>query len=469
MNEKIIPVILAGGSGTRLWPLSRKRFPKQFLKLIGNHSLLQETVIRIKKVVDFSNLIVITNVLHHHLCEEQLKNISLSASVSYILEPVGRNTAPAIAIAAQYIKDHIDENALMLVLPSDHLIAEVEELTESLSLSKDPASDGNLVIFGVTPNSPKTGYGYIRAEKNLETPPYPVSAFVEKPSLERAEKFLASGEYYWNSGMFLFRPSSYLKELEVCTPNIYAECLSSFEMASLSETTLTLEKESFSKCPSDSIDYAVMEKTSKAVMTPLHATWNDLGSWIAIAETHANNVEGNVTYGNVIEKDTTNCFIHSDNKLVSAIGLDNHIVISTQDAVLVANKIHIDKIKEVVNELDSTHSKVVENHQKIFFKWGYEEAIEKTNLSEQRRLVIKPGANLVETAPHKHLSHLLVISGDGLLSYSGETHSLLVNQSFCLRKSEEYTLSNTGDAPLILLEVLVKSQVVASELEKTLN
>ncbi|MEM8727769.1 MAG: mannose-1-phosphate guanylyltransferase/mannose-6-phosphate isomerase [Chlamydiota bacterium] len=466
MNGKIIPVILAGGSGTRLWPLSRKSFPKQFLKLVGNRSLLQETVVRTKEVIDFSHLIVMTNILHRHLCEEQLKTIAFDKPVSYILEPCGRNTAPAIAIAARYIRDRLDEKALMLVLPSDHLIAEVEELSRSLMRSLQSAESGRLVIFGVTPNGPKTGYGYIHADQRPTPPPYPVKTFIEKPPSSQAKALISKGDYYWNSGMFLFRPSSYLSELKQLAAAIYKSCANSYRSSSFSENTLVLDPDSFSKCPTDSIDYAVMEKTSNAVTMPLNTRWNDLGSWGAIAETQSNNLKKNVIYGNVIEKHSTNCFIHSDNRLVSIIGLDNTVVISTRDAILVANKDHLDEVKEVVDELDATHTAVVENHRKVFFNWGYEEVIEKDHLAEQKRIVIKPDATFSENPSGEFSKHCLFISGKGAFRSSRTASFFKANEGVHLAENEGYEIKNIGKKPLILIETTVKSNEVSSIKEK---
>ena len=458
MNRQIVPVVLAGGVGTRLWPLSRNSFPKQFLKLTSNQSLLQETVIRTKEVIPFSNMVVVTNMKHKHLCEEQLGDIPLNASISYILEPTGRNTAPAIALAAKFIQSHIDKQALMLILPSDHAISEVDNLKQSIIQSLKPADNGKLVVFGVKPSGPKTGFGYIQANKKGPKPFYNVERFIEKPTEEKAKKFLSSGKYFWNSGMFLMCPISYLCELKNYAPNIFMQCVETYKASLYVKNTFTLDHNSFSKCPSNSIDYAVMEKTLKAVMVPLNATWNDLGSWEAIANTHEKNSKGNVTIGNVLEKDSNNCYLHSEGKLISAVGLKNIVAISTQDAVLIANKNNLNSIKEVVNELKVHFSEVVESHKKVFFEWGYEEIIDTNKLYDQQRLTIKPEASFTYISPSKKTEHFLVVTGKGVLIKENSKESLYPNKSISLSANASYVFKNTCKKQMQILKVSIKSQ-----------
>ncbi|HEX2549813.1 MAG TPA: mannose-1-phosphate guanylyltransferase/mannose-6-phosphate isomerase, partial [Gammaproteobacteria bacterium] len=347
----IVPVILAGGSGSRLWPLSRSAYPKQLLSLVTQRTMLQDTVLRTQAIPNIAPPVIICNQEHRFLVAEQLSQIGVH-NASIILEDVGKNTAPAAAIAALYLKNHMQGDPLLMILPADHIIKNTESFVDTISLAITNTKEGKLVTFGVKPNQPETGYGYIKTSVNKkENGSYDVLEFVEKPNLATAKIYLDSGQYYWNSGMFMFKASSFIEELHQFAPMLLKACESSVLSMKKDLQFYRLDKYSFSTCPSDSIDYAVMEKTKNAVLVPLNSAWSDVGSWSALWEVHDPDKDGNVLFGDVVTDRVTNSYLRSESRMLAVVGVDNHIVIETPDAVLVAHKENTQAVKDMVNRL----------------------------------------------------------------------------------------------------------------------
>jgi len=343
---KLVPVILSGGSGTRLWPLSRELLPKQLLALTGERTMLQETAARLTGVANVAGPIVVCNEAHRFLVAEQLRELQI-APTAILLEPIGRNTAPAIALAAQAALASFGEEVLLLVLPADHTLRDLAAFQSAIRLAVTAGEAGKLVAFGIVARAPETGYGYIRRGAGTDAV-RPVAEFVEKPDLERAQHFIASGDYFWNSGMFLFGARRYLDELAQYAPDIAETCARASATARRDTDFTRVDAEIFSTCRSDSIDYAVMEKTRDAVMVPLDADWNDVGSWTALHDILPADAQGNVTRGDVLLEDTANCYVHADSRLVAALGLRDLVIVETADAVLVAPRAKVQDVKKIV-------------------------------------------------------------------------------------------------------------------------
>ncbi|MEM7174692.1 MAG: mannose-1-phosphate guanylyltransferase/mannose-6-phosphate isomerase [Chlamydiota bacterium] len=351
---QIVPVILAGGQGTRLWPLSRKNYPKQFLKLVSKHSLFQETLLRASNIDKVQCIIVVTNELYYLISRDQIAELGLK-NVSILLEPFSRNTAPAIALAAHYISSYVKGNTFMFVLPSDHLIKDGQDgssLNATLQAATREKEHRFLITFGVTPSSPKTGYGYIHRGKRINSLMFNIQSFIEKPSLKDAKTFIKKKNFYWNSGMFLFQPGVYLKELKKHAESIFEAVLKAYRASERKQDYFRIDSRSFLDCPSESIDYAIMEKTAQAKMIPLDFFWSDLGCWSSVADIGCLDEKNNVNHGKVVIKDCKDCFIHSEeNKLLVTIGVENLIVVGTSDAMLIMNKRYSQKVKEIVSAL----------------------------------------------------------------------------------------------------------------------
>ncbi|MCB1114981.1 MAG: mannose-1-phosphate guanylyltransferase/mannose-6-phosphate isomerase [Chlamydiia bacterium] len=389
MERKIVPVILAGGSGTRLWPLSRKSSPKQFLKLIGDLSLLQQTLLRVTSLPSIDQIFIVINQDHYFLCQDQVKELELQG-VTMILEPCSRNTAPAIALAAHHLMQSGCDQSTLLILPADHLIGESSEFTTLIESASALCKEDRLITFGVVPNSPKTGYGYIERGKPLEENCFEVKKFTEKPDEQTAIQFLESKNYFWNSGMFLFHSKTYLQELKKGAPEIYDGSLEAYQKSEAQGDYLRIDPKTFEKCPSDSIDYAVMEKTDKATVVPFHLPWSDLGCWASVADAADSDENDNVIKGNVIHKECSSCFLSSDNKqLVATIGVKDLIVVSTADAVLVADKTYSQEVKEIVNGLKKTNHHLTIDHKRVHRPWGTYEEIIKTDTFQIRYLIVE--------------------------------------------------------------------------------
>jgi mannose-1-phosphate guanylyltransferase/mannose-6-phosphate isomerase len=446
----LTPVILSGGSGTRLWPLSRELYPKQLLPLVTDRTMLQDTVARLDGLKQVAAPIVVCNEAHRFMVAEQLRLIERPAQ-AIILEPVGRNTAPAVALAALAARAGGDD-PILLVLPADHALENPGAFRDAIELAEKQAQAGKLVTFGVVARKPETGYGYIRRAKG-SGPAYGVAEFVEKPDLKRAEKFVASGEYYWNSGMFMFKASRYLEELKKLAPDILTACEKAFTAARKDLDFTRVDAKAFEQCRSDSIDYAVMEKTHEAVVVPLDAGWNDVGSWSALHEASQPDRAGNVTHGDVIAEKTRNCYLYSDSRLVATVGLEDHVVVETKDAVLVAPKSRVQDVKELVNRLKADKRYESSLHREVFRPWGSYDSIDAGDRFQVKRLKVKPGAVLSLQAHHHRAEHWVVVSGTARITRGEDVFLLEENESTFIPIGVKHRIENPGKIPLHIIEV----------------
>ena len=441
----IIPVILCGGSGTRLWPLSRKLYPKQFISLVNDNTLFQNTILRLPKEV--ANPIVVCNEEYRFLAAEQLRQINKHSN-NIILEPISKNTAPAIALAAL----SAGNDTLLLVLPADHVI-EDEEYFNKLVLEAVPlAESGKLVTFGVVPTKAHTGYGYIKSGRKLDIGRV-VDQFMEKPSTQNAKKYFESGEYYWNSGIFLFNASRYLEELNKFRPDIYMACKESMLGKKLDYNFLRLDKESFEECPSESVDYAVMENTEDAVVIPMDAGWSDVGSWSSLWDITDKDVNGNVILGDVITHNSTNSFIRSDDKMVAAIGLDNILVVATKDVVMIANKDSDQDVNIIAKQLKDKNRTEWEKHREVYRPWGKYDVIDYGNRYQVKKITVKPGAALSLQKHQYRAEHWIVVIGTAKVTRGEEILLVRENESVYIPIGMVHALENPGEVDLELIEV----------------
>ncbi len=447
----IMPVILSGGAGTRLWPLSRAMYPKQLLPLFGENTMLQDTVLRVESIDGIGPVTCVCNDEHRFLVAEQLRQIKV-AEEAIILEPFGRNTAPAAAVAALMLAEK-HPGSLMLIMPADHVILDQQAFADAIESGRKAAEEGNLVTFGIVPNAPETGYGYIKAVAGSEGAARPVAEFVEKPSRERAESYLASGDYFWNSGMFLFRPDVYLAELESSAPDILTACRKAVETAQSDLDFLRLDADAFKTSPSDSIDYAVMEKTSRAMVVPMEAGWNDVGAWSSLWEVHDRDEEGNVTRGDVLAHDVQNSYLHSTSRLVAAVGLENHIVVETADAVLVASKDRVQEVKALVERLRSEEREEPLIHRRVYRPWGSYETVDEGECFKVKRITVNPGASLSLQLHHKRAEHWVVVKGTAFVTVEERQFDLKENESVYIPVEARHRLENRKAEPLELIEV----------------
>ena len=446
MTLQITPVVLSGGSGTRLWPLSRELYPTQLLKLVGTHTMLQDTVLRLAGL-DAAPPVVVCNESHRFLVAEQLRQLGLKAR-AIVLEPVGRNTAPAIALAAYAA----DPGALLLVLPADHVIRDAPAFQDAIRRALPAAEAGRLVTFGIVPDAPETGYGYIRRGA-ADGEVFRIAQFVEKPDLARAQGFLASGEYYWNSGMFLFKASRYIEELQKYAPDIAAAALAGQQHSQPDLDFTRIDKAAFEACRSESIDYAVMEKTADAVVVPLDAGWSDVGSWAALYDASPADADGNVLLGDVVVEDTEGCLLHAESRLVTAVGLRDHIVVETKDAVLVAPKDRVQDVKKLVARLKAEGRYEHSLHREVFRPWGSYDSIDNGDRFQVKRLTIKPGAVLSLQLHHHRAEHWIVVAGTAQITRGEEVFLLEENQSTYIPLGVKHRIQNPGKIPLHVIEV----------------
>jgi len=459
MNN-IIPIILAGGTGSRLWPLSRESYPKQFLPLINEDSdtLLQKTYKRIADLENLSKPIIICNEEHRFIVGDQMKKIKIEPQ-SILLEPARRNTAPAITIAAlKAIKDFKNKkkDPILLILSSDHHIDKIEEFKKSIQKSIELAKDGNLIIFGVVPTFPSTGYGYIEGAENLQINNYipsKVKKFIEKPDAKTAKLLVEDKKYSWNSGMFVCKASSILKELKKYAPDILENCEECLEKSNIDLDFLRLEKYSFEKCPDISIDVAVFEKTEKAYVLPLDCGWNDIGNWESLWDISKKDINGNSIQGNVLAKDTKKSFIRGEEKLLVSLGLSDILIIDTKDALLVANKKFSQDIKKIVSILNSNEIIEGREHKKIFRPWGCYISIEEGKSWKIKKIQVNPGASL-SLQLHNHRSeHWIVVQGTAKVELNDKRQILSKNESIYIPNKTKHRLSNYGECELVLIEV----------------
>ena len=445
----IIPIILAGGSGTRLWPLSRKLQPKQFISLLNETSLFQDTLLRLPK--EALDPIVICNEDHRFLVAEQAREINVTLN-SIILEPIGKNTAPAIALAAIKVLNDF-ENPILIVLAADHKIENKSAFHDAIKIAHKLAENNKLVTFGIIPESAETGYGYIETEKKDKAEYFEIKSFVEKPNKKNAIKFLNSGNYFWNSGMFMFNASIYLSELNKFEPEILSSCKKSLNNEYKDLEFLRIDKTEFSKSPNQSIDYAVMEKTNKAKVVPLDAGWSDVGSWDALMHSKIKDSLGNVVEGDVTLDNVKNSFLYSTSRLIAASNIEDLMVIDTQDALLVTTRDNSLNIKNIVKRLKENKRTEAENHRKVYRPWGYYDSIDIGQNFQVKRILVNPGAKL---SLQKHLyrsEHWVVVSGVAKITRGDEIFYLKENQSTYISQGEKHRLENTEKYPLEIIEV----------------
>lgn len=445
----ILPVIMAGGAGSRLWPLSRDLMPKQFLKLDGDTTMLQSTVQRLLGL-DTLPPLVICNEEHRFIAAEQLRQIN-QLDHNIILEPAGRNTAPAIALAAMTAvkKGH---DPLLLVLAADHIIADNQVFCKVVTQAAEFAEAGNLVTFGIVATGPETGYGYIKRGID-KSGAYSVQQFVEKPDLATAQGYVNSGEYYWNSGMFIFKASVYLAELKQHCPEIFAACEQAMAEVDPDLDFIRVNKDAFLACPDDSIDYAVMEKTTKAVVVPLNAGWSDVGSWSSLWGVTVKDENNNVHKGDVLSVASKNNYVFAETGLVATVGLENIVVVQTKDAVLVAAKDKVQDVKAIVQQLKAAGRTEHKIHREVYRPWGKYDSIDNGERYQVKRITVKPGEKLSIQMHHHRAEHWIVVSGTANVTIDGKDTLLSENQSIYIPLGAVHALENPGKIPLELIEV----------------
>ena len=445
------PVIMAGGSGSRLWPLSRQLNPKQFLRLTSEKvSMLQQTVQRLENI-EISQPLLICNEEHRFLAAEQLRQVGYK-NASIILEPVGRNTAPAIALAALQLTAKGD-NPLMLVLAADHLISNTAAFHQSIEQALPLAESGKLVTFGIVPTKAETGYGYIEQGESLGNQGYSVARFVEKPNLETAEEYLASGKFFWNSGMFMFKAQRYLDELKAFQPDILEACTRAMHTPSHDLDFTRVNAEAFAACPDDSIDYAVMERTADAAMVSLDAGWSDIGSWSALWDVSEKDSHGNSSVGDVMALDTSNSLIRSENRLIAAVGVSDLVIVETKDALLVAHKDSVQDVKRIVERIKVEGRHEHANHREVYRPWGVYDSIDSGHRYQVKRITVKPGAKLSVQMHHHRAEHWIVVSGTAKVTNGEKTYLVTENQSTYIPIGQVHSLENPGVINLELIEV----------------
>jgi mannose-1-phosphate guanylyltransferase / mannose-6-phosphate isomerase len=446
----LVPVILSGGAGTRLWPLSREMYPKQLLALTGKHTMLQETVQRLAGIAGAEAPIVVCNEAHRFTVAEQIHALGLKAS-AILLEPAGRNTAPAVALAALKAQE-MDPDATLVVAPADHVIRDARIFQAAAEVAAALAQDGKLVTFGIVAHAPETGYGYIRRGDG-NGPSYPVAQFIEKPPLDVATQFVASGDYYWNSGMFVFKAGRYLAELGAFAPDILEACRAAFQTAKSDLDFVRIDKGEFEKCRSDSIDYAVMEKTRDAVVLPLDAGWSDVGSWSSLFDALHTDEDGNVLQGDVMVFDTHDCYVHSTSRLVTAVGMDDHIIVETKDAILVAPKERVQDVKELVSMIKKSGRSESALHREVFRPWGSYDSIDSGDRFQVKRLSVKAGGVLSLQMHHHRAEHWIVVQGTARITCNDKTFLLSENESTYIPIGATHRIENPGKVPLHIVEV----------------
>jgi mannose-1-phosphate guanylyltransferase/mannose-1-phosphate guanylyltransferase/mannose-6-phosphate isomerase len=457
-EQTFYPVILSGGSGSRLWPLSRSLYPKQLLPLSSDRTMIQETVLRADHK-HFADPVIICNEAHRFIVAEQMQEIGVTP-LRLMLEPVGRNTAPAIAAAALVLAG-IDADAIMAVFPSDHVITDHAAFLSALDKAGAAAAAGHLVTFGMKPTAPETGYGYIQQGKPLTEGGFAVARFIEKPDIERARAMLAEAGFLWNSGMFVFKASVFLAEMRRLCPDIVAAVGKALGAAQIDRDFLRLDAEAFALSPAASIDYAVMEHTALAAVVPSDFGWSDVGSWSALWEISPKDQQGNALAGDVMTVDCKNSYLRGDGVLVAGVGLRDIIVVATEDAVLVADRTHVQEVKKVVDSLKEKKRSEGDLHRKVYRPWGFYQSVDAGTRFQVKQITVKPGARLSLQMHHHRAEHWVVVEGTALITRNDETFLLRENESTFIPIGTKHRLENPGKVPLKLIEV--RSGVYLSE------
>jgi mannose-1-phosphate guanylyltransferase/mannose-6-phosphate isomerase len=446
----VFPVILSGGAGTRLWPLSREMYPKQLLALTSEHSMLQDTALRLAGITGSRPPLVVCNEAHRFTVAEQLRALDLVPS-GILLEPIGRNTAPAVALAALKALE-LEVDATMVVAPADHVIRDVRVFQHAALVAAELAESGKLVTFGIVAHAPETGYGYIQRGPG-EGPAYPVAQFIEKPPLATAEKFVAAGGYYWNSGMFVFKAARFLAELALYAPDILEASTAAYRAARSDLDFVRIDKAAFEACRSESIDYAVMEKTQDAVVLPLDAGWSDVGSWSSLFDALPADEQGNVLHGDVLVHDTHDCYVHSSSRLVTAVGMDEHIIVETKDAIMVAPKHRVQDVKELVNMLKKAKRSESAWHREVYRPWGSYDSIDDGDRFQVKHMALKPGGS-ISLQMHLHRAeHWIVVEGTAKVTCGDQEFLLSENQSTYVPVGAKHRIENPGKVTLHIVEV----------------
>lgn len=462
----LYPVILSGGSGSRLWPLSRAALPKQFLPLVSDKTIFQETLLRLQGLSNMAPPLIVCNNEHRFLAAEQLRAID-TQPLAIMLEPFGRNTAPAVAAAA-FAAQANDADALLLVLPADHLIQDIAGFHNAIQSAVVLAQQGKLVTFGIAPNEPATGFGYIERGARLDGTDHSfgVARFVEKPSLEKAREFLASGNFFWNSGMFVFKAGVFLNELQRYRPDIHAHAQQAWQNSARDLDFCRLDEESFAACPSDSIDYAVMERTQAAAMVAVDIGWNDIGSWPSLLDVCVKDARGNALCGDVYAAESANSYIRSESRMVAAIGVQDMVIVETADAVLVMHKDFAQDVKHTVDYLKQAERTEHLVHRRMHRPWGYYEGIDTGERFQAKRIVVKPGSRLSLQKHQYRAEHWVVVSGKARVTRGEDTLVLYPDQSTYIPLGVIHRLENIGDEPLHLIEVQSGSYLGEDDIER---
>ncbi len=452
--SSLIPVILSGGSGSRLWPLSREMYPKQLLALTGPQTMLQDTLTRVTGIAGAGAPIIVCNEAHRFMVAEQMRALSISPA-AIILEPVGRSTAPAVALAAlQALR--IDPKAIIIVAPADHVIRDVTVFRRAAEVAIAQALAGKLVTFGIVAHAPETGYGYIRRRAvpgDGARPAYPVAEFVEKPPLETARQFVASGSYYWNSGIFVFQATRYIEELRHFAPDILGVATAALEAAKADLDFVRVDKAIFDTSRSDSIDCAVMEKTRDAMVVPLDAGWSDVGSWSSLCDALPSDEQGNVLTGDVLVHDVQDCYVHSTSRLVAAVGMEDHVIVETKDAVLVTPKNRVQDVKELVNLLKKASRPESSLHREVFRPWGSYDSLDSGERYQVKHLSVNPGGVLSLQLHNKRAEHWVVVSGTARITCDERVFELKENESTYIPLGAKHRIENPGTQQLHIIEV----------------
>jgi mannose-1-phosphate guanylyltransferase/mannose-6-phosphate isomerase len=448
---KITPIVLAGGNGTRLWPLSRNQYPKQYLPLVSKHTMLQETILRLKGLKDITPPIIICNSEHRFLVADQLEQINVN-NPTILLEPIGKNTAPAIAVGAfQSFKMH--NNSILLVLSADHAIEDVSSFKTSIEVAIKQALGGKLVTFGITPKNPNTGYGYIKASKIEKDSCFKVKKFVEKPDLKTAISYIEKGNYYWNSGMFVFQAKNFIQELKFYCPDIVEVAKTTIEKSLTDLDFVRLDDESFRSAKSISIDYALMEKSENVTVVELDAGWSDIGSWSALHDIGEKSEDGNVIHGDVFIEDTANTYINASNHLVATIGVKNLVIVDTPNATLISSKEKAHEVNKIVEKLNMLGRNEPLIHRKVYRPWGWFDSIAIGPLFQVKRLHVNPGAKLSIQMHYKRAEHWVVVSGIAQVINGDKTLTLCEGESTYIPIETRHSLENSAKEPLEIIEV----------------